>query len=125
MKTEWLQTLKVGDEVAVVNPINYQSREPREVTFGHVESFGKTVVVVGGRKYRRRDGRQTSPNARDPSCDYVLIKLASQYRDEVERNRCWDLTYAALTRGIYGRLTTDQLQRIAAIIEEPKANTEV
>jgi len=115
----------VGDEVAVVNPINYQSREPREVTFGHVESCSKTVVVVGGRKYRRKDGRQTSPDARYPSCDYVLIKPASQYRDEVERNRCWDLIHTALNHGIHSRLTTDQMQRLAAIIEEPKANTEV
>lgn len=73
---EWLDSLKAGDEVMVRYGFTGGVLK-REV----VERTTRTMIVVGRFRYRRKDGRWTSPSRWSP---HHLVKPSKEGREEIE-----------------------------------------
>jgi hypothetical protein len=106
----WIDSLKVGDEVAVRRGYGHASYE-----LAVVQKVTATQIVLERHRFYKHNGRQVGgSNSYD---QFQIMQPTPEIRESVRR--------AKLLRMLDGRnwslFSTDQLERIAAIVAERKA----
>jgi hypothetical protein len=102
--TEWLESLKVGDEVAIDLPHHGYSIEK-------ITNVTKTQICTKFSRYRKKDGRSIG------SADWFarnIEPVTDRIRNMVARSSL----AIKLKKQSFSALTLDQLQRIQEIINE-------
>lgn len=103
--TEWLESLKVGDEVAINSRDGYSIKNVTNIT--------KTQICTEYSRYRKKDGRSVG------SCDWYVSNIepvTDKIKNIVTRSRI----SAQLRKQDFTGLSLDQLERIKSIIDEGK-----
>jgi hypothetical protein len=106
--SEWLQSLKVGDEVAVTG------RWCERNFIATVSRVTATLIVTDGAelRFQRKTGYEygsgSSYNRRR------ILEITDEIRNGLRRN----VALKIIERSNWQSMTTDQLERIVAIIEE-------
>lgn len=103
-RTEWLESLKVGDEVASDLVLGVHCIEK-------IEKITKTKIVTNKGRYRRRTGITVGGSIWHLS---KIEPITEQIRDEVKKRRIC----AILSKQNFAELSLDKLERIQAIIRE-------
>ena len=106
---DWLQQVKPGDVVATGS--GWQMPTPAKV-----EKLTATqIVLVGGRRYRRRDGRAIGAGSWGAPYLYPMTaELREQIQDGDRRRRALAVIYKASWR----EQPTDVLEAVAAALGE-------
>jgi len=111
----WLESLKVGDEVA----ISFRST----CDFDKVDRVTNTQIVVGHRKFRKKNGYQIGLDA------WTIIKLEQPTEELKTRERVRVTRQKALSQFIdlsrmANTYTTDQLLACITVMERGKVAKE-
>lgn len=111
-ENDWLKELKVGDEVI-------RWRRGIEIILPIKRATATVIYLDFGERFRRLDGKSKM----SPAKHHPLIFEATSERVEAFqiRNLLWRIRND-LGTGAPKRFTYDQLQRIAAVINEAKEN---
>jgi hypothetical protein len=105
--SDWLKGLKVGDEVV------FQDRDVYEVA--PVEAVTAQSVTVCGYKFNRKTGDECGNPWR---ASYIYEATPEERENVIRRPLKYKLD--SLSRREWQGVTTDQLERICAILDEPK-----
>jgi hypothetical protein len=104
--TEWLESLKVGDEVAIKLPHHGYSIDK-------ITIITKTQIITKFSRYRKKDGRSIG------SADW-FIRNIEPVTDIIRNTVARSSLAIKLKKQSFADLTLDQLERIQAIIDEVK-----
>lgn len=120
----WLESLQVGDTVAVKSPGRYGESSTYRLLA--VERVTPTTIIVNGTKYRKSTGLEiTSSKNHTWGKAQELERVTDELRAKLALNKRYAIAHnkvVAVFRDTheYKKLTVDQLERIVAIIEEAK-----
>lgn len=115
MSKTWLANLKVGDEVIVAFHGLMPSRSVRRVT-----AATSTTIAVDNRKYRRSTGKEIGGRG-GWTASWVIEEATTDAVAEIHAKEEHLRLYAIVDQMNAAKLTTDQLRRIAAILDEGKS----
>lgn len=114
---EWIQSLKPGDEVAIVRGAGMG----RGAWLHTVERLTKTLVVVDGHKFRKRDGLEPGSNAWG-SRRISKPEDVAEFIEETKINEAQSRVRYRVERD-YSKLTLDQCEAIRSILEGAEASS--
>lgn len=112
---EWLQSLKVGDEVAVYHSGSFYGR----YEFAKIARASAKFFTVGATRYRREDGREAGNRYRS-----ILEEPTAQLKaQEAEKNRRRVLV-RALDDTNWERLPLPILEGVYSLLPQTNQQTE-
>ena len=114
---EWIQALKPGDEVAIVRG----SGMGRGAWLHTVERLTKTLVVVDGHKFRKKDGFEPGSTAWG-SRKIKRPEDVAEFIEETKIREAQSWVRYRVERD-FGDLTLDQCKAIRGILEGAEASS--
>lgn len=107
---KWLESLKVGDEVAIVSSGGWS----RMYRFARVERLTNTQIIVAGTRFKRRNGEEVGHGYRGDSLEEATAELKAEVEAERKRNNA-----LALLRDVRWRdLNNETMLAVAELVRK-------